>query len=395
MIYRRFGKTELQIPVISFGCMRSMHNWDDTPLSEIPSGSNLTLEDLVTTALSHGINHMETAHAYGSSERQMGVVLQNIDRSKIILQTKVTPHHDPQVFVGKFHESLARLQQDSIELLAIHGINDYQSLWHSCRKGGCLEAARKLQKEGKVQHIGFSGHGPVDVILEAINHEENGGFDFVNLHWYYIYDINRSAIERAAERDLGVYIISPTDKGGMLYNPPPIIEDLCAPLSPILFNDTYCLNQPGVTSISVGAAKLSDFDEHLKVMDTLTAPEFDTKISAIVTKLENQMERATGFRRPEGNWQELPPWGQCPGTINLQLINWFANLVKGWHLHEYAKNRYNMLSLGSEWVQGNNSAAIDLVDFSEIQKKYPAITGELLSELHDLHRLLAKTSEQR
>lgn len=369
--------------------MRSMHNWNDAPLSQIPSDSTLTLEKLVHTALSLGINHMETAHAYGSSERQMGGVLQNIDRSKFLLQTKVATHQDPQIFIRKFHESLGRLQQESVDLLAIHGINDYKSLWHSCRKGGCLEVARKLQTEGKVQHIGFSGHGPVDVILEAINHEENGGFDFVNLHWYYIYDINRPAIEHAIERDLGVYIISPTDKGGMLYNPPTIMKDLCSPLSPILFNDTYCLSQAGVTSISVGAAKLSDFDEHLKVLDTLVAPERDELLKAITTKLENQMELATGHRRPEGSWHDLPAWGQCPGTINLQLINWFGNLVKGWHLEEYAKSRYNMLSSGSEWVQGNNGAAIDLVDFKEIQKKHPAITDELLSELHNIHSLLA------
>ena len=29
MIYRRFGKTELQLPVLSAGFMRAMHSWKD------------------------------------------------------------------------------------------------------------------------------------------------------------------------------------------------------------------------------------------------------------------------------------------------------------------------------------------------------------------------------
>ncbi len=66
MIYRRFGKTELAMPVLSFGCMRSMHGWTDSPLEKIPSTANDTLETIVRTALGHGINHIETAHGYGS-----------------------------------------------------------------------------------------------------------------------------------------------------------------------------------------------------------------------------------------------------------------------------------------------------------------------------------------
>jgi hypothetical protein len=44
MIYRRFGKTELKMPVISFGCMRSMHGWQDIRFSEIPDESQANLE---------------------------------------------------------------------------------------------------------------------------------------------------------------------------------------------------------------------------------------------------------------------------------------------------------------------------------------------------------------
>ncbi|KKK46787.1 hypothetical protein LCGC14_3161730, partial [marine sediment metagenome] len=37
MIYRRFGKTELQMPVITCGGMRFQHAWQDMPLAEVPA----------------------------------------------------------------------------------------------------------------------------------------------------------------------------------------------------------------------------------------------------------------------------------------------------------------------------------------------------------------------
>jgi len=358
MQYRRFGKTNLQIPLVTFGCMRSMHSWTDLPLTNIPDMSTAGLLKLARSALSHGINHFETAHGYGSSERQLGEVLQQLDRKDIVLQTKVVPHQDPQVFLKQCEESLKRLQVDYVDLLALHGINDYRSLWASCRRGGCLAAARELQQQGKARHIGFSGHGPLDVILAAIDHEEDGGFDYVNLHWYYIFDINRPAIRRAAERDLGVYIISPTDKGGMLYQPPRILRELCGPLSPIVFNDLYCLTEPGVTGIGVGAAKVTDFDEHLQALQMLSSKR-PPIVHEIIERLETEMEKNIGSRRPDHLWHALPEWEVTPGNVNLRFIAWLHNLARGWELDDFGKYRYNMLGKGDSWVQGNSAAALD------------------------------------
>jgi len=388
MFYRRFGRTGLQMPVLSFGCMRSMHSWIDAPLAAIPHASTNSLEELARTALSHGINHFETAHGYGSSERQLGAVLSGLPRSEILLQTKVAPDPDPEKFLRTFHESLARLQVDHVDLLALHGINDFTSLWHSCRRGGCLAAARRLQREGKARHIGFSGHGPLEVILAAIDHLEDGGFDYVNLHWYYILDVNRPAIRRAAERDLGVYIISPTDKGGMLHHPSGAMTKECAPLSPILFNDLYCLSEPGVTGIGVGAARTSDFNEHLRAVAMLSEqrPPFVTET---IRKLERCMENHTGHMRPDALWFELPPWEAAPANINLRYISWLLHLARGWGMKEFAGSRYRMLAKGDTWVQGNNAAALDQVDFTEAMRRYPAISDAFMQDLRNAHSMFA------
>ena len=106
------------------------------------------------------------------------------------------------------------LRLDYVDLLSLHGINNQELLDWSLKKGGCLDAARKLQAEGRARFIGFSTHATTDIILEAVN---SGGFDYINVHWYFVNDLNWPAIEAAHRLDMGVFIISPNDKGGKLF----------------------------------------------------------------------------------------------------------------------------------------------------------------------------------
>ena len=75
MKYRRFGRTELQMPVISCGGMRYQFKWQDVEPKEIPPDNQANLEATIRRALELGINHIETARGYGSSEMQLGKIL--------------------------------------------------------------------------------------------------------------------------------------------------------------------------------------------------------------------------------------------------------------------------------------------------------------------------------
>jgi len=392
MIYRRFGKTDLPMPVLSFGCMRSMQSWQEVAPTEITGKSQNNLSELVDRALAEGINHIETAHGYGSSEHQLGEILPRLKRSDYILQTKVVPGSDPEEFVAKVRKSIQRLNVDHVDLLGLHGINDHQSLWYCCRKNGCLQAARKLQDEGLVNNVGFSSHATTEVILDALAFSEYGGFDYANVHWYYILDVNRRAIEYAAEHDIGVFIISPSDKGGHLHTPPQKLQRLCDPYSPMLFNDFYCLDQPGVCTISVGAAKPDQFDEHLKVLPLLEGTDRET-IRQVIARLEQEMRDATGFDRPDQLWDELPPWDRMVGTINARMVMWLYNLFRAWGMEGYAHERYGMLSRGSAWVPGNNAARAAALDFSELPLPEGLPAERLQQTLAEAHEVLRKKSE--
>ncbi|HEY9845980.1 MAG TPA: aldo/keto reductase, partial [Candidatus Caenarcaniphilales bacterium] len=216
MQYRRFGRTELQMTVFSCGGMRYQYKWQDVPEAEIPAANQQNLEATIRRAFEVGINHIETARGYGTSELQLGRILPTFPREKLIIQTKVSPTADAKEFLKTFEKSLKLLKVDYVDLLGLHGINTPELLNYSIRPGGCLEVARKLQAQGRVRFIGFSTHGPTDVIIQSI---ETNQFDYVNLHWYYINQVNWPAVKAANQHDMGVFIISPSDKGGMLYKP--------------------------------------------------------------------------------------------------------------------------------------------------------------------------------
>lgn len=373
------------MPVLSAGFMRAMHSWQDVDAAAIERQSQDNLEAVAREALRLGINHFETARGYGTSERQLGCVLPSLARDSFILQTKVAPQADPENFVAAVLDSLQRLRVDRVDLLAIHGINTHRDLWHACRPEGCLAAARELQRQGRVGWVGFSGHGPTEVIVEAIRHGPEGGFDYVNLHWYAIFQQHTPALLEARAKDMGVFIISPSDKGGRLYHPPELLRGLSAPLTPMQFNDLFCLARPEIHTISIGAARPSDFAEHIGALAHLGDHDL---INAVAGRWQAAMEAATGEGRPDAHWSRYPPWEEVPGYINIRFILWLHHLVEGWGLLEYARERYALLGRETGWVPGNTAAGVDRCDLGEIARAAEVAPEDLVRRLRLAHQRL-------
>jgi len=380
MQYRRFGRTELQMPVLSCGGMRYQHSWKDVPLADVPQKNQDNLDATIRRALEVGINHIETARGYGTSEIQLGKILPKLPRDRMIVQTKVSPTANPQEFCQTLERSLSNLNLDHVDLLGIHGINTAELLDYTLRPGGCMAVARDYQKQGRVRFVGFSTHGSTQVIRDAIASDQ---FDYVNLHWYYINQDNWPAVLDANRHDMGVFIISPSDKGGHLYNPPARLTRLCEPLSPMVFNNLFCLRNSQVHTLSVGAARPSDFDEHLKILPLLN--QADDVVSPILHRLHGQAVEALG----EGwlrTWKQgLPEPEHTPGNINIPVILWLRNLLLAFDMEEYAKARYNLLGNGGHWFPGQQAKNLDRLDFSRClqHSPYADIIPDLLAETHN------------
>jgi hypothetical protein len=213
---------------------------------------------------------------------------------------------------------------------------------------------------------------------------ESDGFDYVNLHWYFVNDFNWPAVLAARARDMGVFIISPNDKGGMLYKPSPKIAKLCEPLSPMIFNDLYCLARPEIHTLSIGASRPEDFDEHIAALEYYDRA---TEVMApIEQRLREEMAAVLGDDWCRTWWQGIPEYTETPGEINLLEILRLWTFAKSLDLVEFGKMRYNLLGNAGHWFPGKNAAQFDpeavrrVIPANPFVDRIPAI----LSEAHEM-----------
>jgi predicted aldo/keto reductase-like oxidoreductase len=323
----------MDLSVLSFGAMRIPPDSGETP-EQNEARAFATLQ----RALEVGINHIETARGYGLSEQIIGTALTQgaIHRDQFYLTTKIGPTDTEDDFRRALDDSMARMHVTYVDNLDLHGINTPDLLEKSVRKGGCFAAIEKAIDEGIVGHIGFSTHAPVETIVAAI---ETDLFTSVNLHYYFINQRNRPAVESAIARDMGVFIISPTDKGGQLFNPPARLTELCAPWTPIEMNQRWLLSQPEVHTLSLGCAKPEEFDAHLAMANHEQGP-LQPEEQAIFARLEAPMSSALGDTYCNFCHACLP----CPEDVQIPEILRLRNLVHAYDMTDFGRYRYRMFA---------------------------------------------------
>jgi uncharacterized protein len=379
MIYRRFGRTEIQMPVFSCGGMRYQQSW--TRGASVSADSQQNVEATIGRALALGINHIETARGYGTSEAQLGPTLRRHRRGSFTLQTKIRPDKSARAFERMLEESFAALQTDYLDLFAFHGVNSPACLEKVFGAGGCYPVVERLRREGRIRHVGLSTHGPTRLILDAV---ETGAFDYLNFHYYYVFQDNHPVLAAARRQDMGVFIISPSDKGGRLQSAPAKMHHLCAPLHPMVFNDLWCLAHPEIHTLSVGAALPAHFDVHLQALPLLD--DAAAQIAPIVQRLEQAYADAVGttFAR---DWQRgLTDWWDMPGKINVRRTLWLYNLVRAYDLLDFAQERYAAMEPDDHWVPGAQAAAFqdDQIRAALPHSPYRDEIPELLRQAHQV-----------
>ncbi len=331
MQYRRFGKTEMNLSVLTLGLMRYM--------SKVPDKS----ARVVRRAVELGINHLETARGYGDSEDLLGHALKSIDRKKVFITTKVGVCKTYDDFMKHFETSMSKIGIDVLDNLDVHGINNEDKFRMAMDENGTLKACRKLLDSGAVRHIGFSTHGKTDVLLKTVN---TGFFESINLHYYWFYQAHAEVIARATELDMGVFIISPNEKGGMLFKPPEVLTRLSAPFHPMNLNQRWLLSDPRIHTLSLGPAVAEELDAHMAVADDV-GPLTDQEKAALGSWDETIRERlGPDFCTQCG--QCLP----CPEFIDIPEILRLRNAAIGLEMKDYASFRYNLLDGSDDWFHG-------------------------------------------
>lgn len=365
MRYRRFGKTEMLLSVFSFGTMRYLQ-----------SEANAVATTFKAVEL--GINHIETAKGYGKSEQFIGAAFRaglHEQRDRLYVTTKITPTPDADTMRQYIEQSLQKMNLDYIDNFDLHGINTWEHLKMVQRPNGCMRAVQEALDQKIIRHVGFSTHAPLEVILAAIDTDL---FESVNLHYYYFNQRNQAAVQRAHEKDMGVFIISPSDKGGMLYNPSEHLQQLCHPYTPVQLNDRFLLADPRVHTLSLGAANPQEFESHRLAWDC-DDPLSDIEAS-LLAKLDRQYDELSSDRCSQC-FECLP----CPENINIPEVLRLRNLAIAFDMQEFGKYRYKMFENAGHWFPG--SKAIKCTDCGDCLPRCPEKL-DIPTLLRDTHQRL-------
>jgi hypothetical protein len=178
----------------------------------------------------------------------------------------------------------------------------------------------------------------------------------------------------------------------MLYQPPPKLVELCRPLSPIAFNDLYCFARPEVHTLSVGAARPSDFDEHVASL------EYYDRAAEVVAPIEKRLRAEMTSALGEdwcARWSDgLPSYVDVPGEINIQEILRLWTYARSLDLVGWGKMRYNLMGNAGHWFPGTNAARIDAGALRTALDGHP-FAERIPQILHEAHELLLDTPKQR
>ena len=384
MMYRRFGKTDKYLSTITLGGMRFKHGWDE-PREIIPDDTFQQCLNTVKMAFETGINHIETAWGYGKSETVYGKILNEelfIPRNQYHLMTKGHPLQADEMY-QMVENQLRALQTDYLDFYGWHGINNDEILMQSCKTGGPVEALLRLKEEGVIQHVGFSTHGPSKTIVKAI---ETGLFEFANLHYYYFNQHNYVAVEAAQKHDMGVFIISPNDKGGQLFKAPPKVKVATAPLTPIQWNARFCLQTPAIHTLSFGITEAEHFEETKGIFKK--SEIWDKEDEQIKNKLDNFIHDD-----PYAHFDGFTMLDD-PSKINIPEVLRLRKLWKCYDMKDYAKYRYKVFTKNGHWLPGEHPTPNNLakLDQSKVPSTIPL--KEMLAETHkELYKVEYKLAE--
>jgi len=152
---RRLGKTDLHLPILSFGASSLGAEFRNVTLGEVMKS--------VQVALECGLNFIDTSPFYGRgmSEVLLGVALKGVPRESYMLCTKLgrydLPHFDfsAKRVAESVDVSLHRLGTDHLDIVLCHDI-EFVPMQQIVDE--TIPALRKAQGDGKVRYIGFSGY---------------------------------------------------------------------------------------------------------------------------------------------------------------------------------------------------------------------------------------------
>lgn len=279
------GKTGLEVNRLGFGGI---------PIQRVDESEAV---EVVLHAVEKGVDFIDTARAYTTSERLIGLALQQTDK-RVVLATKSRAGTSEEI-LADLETSLTDLQTDYIDLYQCHFVKDKAAYDQVTGPGGALEGLIKAKEQGLIGHIGLTSHS-LDVLDRAIG---EGLFETVMVCFSFLEPKAREkVIPRALENRIGVIAMKPFSGG--------VIDNSTLALK-------YALSQPEIVVIP-GVESKELFDMNWEVFQAGCELEASEKkeIEEIRSRFDKAFCRRCDYCQP------------CSEEIPIQLILGLPSLVK-------------------------------------------------------------------
>jgi hypothetical protein len=196
----RLGKSGMDVTRVGFGGI---------PLQRLTEAEAIRV---IRIGVDGGIDWIDTAHGYGTSEERFGKALEIYDRSRLRIFTK-GPARDPEAARLQLRTSLERLRTPYVDLYQFHLVPSPE-VWRTMKSNGTVDTILEARARGEVRHVGVSAHTPdtalalaADPLVEVVQWPFN----------FMVESDGRKILEACRVPDVGFIAMKPFG-GGMLDN---------------------------------------------------------------------------------------------------------------------------------------------------------------------------------
>jgi len=197
----RLGRTGLMVTRLGFGGI---------PIQRLAEAEAVKV---VKHCLDLGINFIDTANAYTTSEERIGKAIAGRKREDLIIATKSTDRTREGV-EKHLQLSLKRLGTGYIDLYQFHNVSNDAAMKAVLSPDGPLAVLEAAKKAGTVRHIGISSHS-IDIAKKLV---KSGKFETIMFPLNFItYEHGEELLPLAREHDVGFIAMKPL-AGGALDN---------------------------------------------------------------------------------------------------------------------------------------------------------------------------------
>jgi uncharacterized protein len=173
---------------------------------------------IIDRAIDLGVNFFDSAHHYngGRSDEIYGKALSGGKRQQVSLMSKAE-RRDAEGALRQLEDTLRRMNTDYLDLWQCHQVSEMEEVDQILAPGGALEAFEKAKKDGKVLHIGFTGHRDPAVhlrLLEAYDGWETVQHPVNLIDPHYLSFIHQ-VLPRVREKGLGLLAMKSNAMGSI------------------------------------------------------------------------------------------------------------------------------------------------------------------------------------